>query len=475
MIEPDNYQAEREILASCFMGSAEELSRRLTPADFYTARHKELFSAIKILADRGDEVTAAGVLEVLKGNIMLAELAEIVKEYAPAGDRQNIRYLKENTCCRQVMSICRLFGERAEAKDYQDIETFMAEFEAAINSIKPGGMTDINTLLQSSLKRLEEFFDESVARDNGPLGHRLGPEFHTIEKRLDGIQQGLYLLSATPNTGKTSFLCNLSRSLIESNENLHIAFFSQDDHARKIYFRLLAGMSRLPINYVANLGPVLLNNEKLGKKQRGQHFQAVAEQKKRLDMLLARLHVFDSNDGSEIGFIQETSLALKQKYGSLAVVVDGLSKVQIRGFKGEATTRVGELSARLKKLSNEVNGPLITTAELRKQNGQGFPGLDDLRDSSQLGYDADVVMLVHNPWSAARGDSDKYRITKTQINGNSVDFISPILELNFAKNKISGFRGGVDLVLVPDLAIVNELQYWDELSQAERLFSGKGR
>lgn len=477
LTEPNNFQAEQEILASCLMDSdkAKEIVRQLTPADFYAARHKEILSAVKLLCNREDEPTVAAIYEVLKNHVQPSDLAEIMKNYLPVGDRQNIKILKDNTYLRQLMNAARLIYQRAEAKDYQDIEAFAAEAENALSSIKPSRITDINDLLQSSAKRLEEFFDESVAREYGPLGYRLGPEFHTIEKRLDGIQQGLYLLGGTPNTGKTSFLCNLSSSLVESNEPLHIAFFSMDDTSRKVYFRLLAGISRKPINYVANLGPVLLNNKNLDEKQRGQSFQKIVKQKKNLDKLLTRLHIFDSNDGTEIGFIDETSLALKRKYGHIAVIVDGLSKVQIKGFKADATAKAGELSARLKKLANEINGPLIATAELRKLNHPGPPGLDDLKDSVQWAYDADVCMLAHNPWSAARGDSDKYRTTKAQINGNSVDFVSPILELNFAKNKISGFRGGVDLVLVPDLAIVNELQYWDELNQAERLFSGEGR
>jgi len=471
--EPNNYQAEREILASCLMGQAEEASRQLTPADFYTARHRELFSAIKFLTDRGDEVTYAALLEIVK-NIQLSDLAEIMNERSFGNDRQNIKLLRDNTYLRQLMKVTRLIYERAEAKEYQDIETFATEVEAAISNIKPGAVADLNTLLLSSAKRLEDFFDDSVTRESGPLGYRLSSELYAIEKRLDGIQQGLYLLGGTPNTGKTTILCNLARSLIEANEHLHIAFFSQDDHARKIYFRLLAGMSQRPINYVANLGPLVLHNDNLHEPQRGIYFNHVVNVKKLMHkVVLPKLHIFDSSNGTDIGFIDETSRAINRKYGRVAVIVDGLSKVQIRGFKGDATAKTGELSAKLKQLSNEINSPVIVTAELRKLNHPGAPCIDDLRDSSQLAYDADVVVMAHSPWSATGGDSDKHRITKAQINGKMKDFISPILDLNFVKNKISGFRGCANLVLVPDLAIVTELEYFDQLSQAESLFGQK--
>lgn len=471
MIEPNNFQAEREILASSLMDTerAQEIARQLAPSDFFTSRNKEIFSAIKILIERGEEVTTAGVLEALSNKFKPSDLAEIVKDFTPSNDRSNIKILKDNTYLRQVMRVTRLIYDRSAAKEYKDIETFAVEVEAALLEIKPGGIVDINALLLSTVKRLEEFFDESIARESGPLGYKLGPEFHGIETRLDGLQQGLYLLGGTPNTGKTSFLVNLSRSLIIDNQSLHIAFFSQDDHARKVYFRLLAGMSRLPINYVANIGPRVLNNNNLTETQRVQYFQGIEKAKKSLDKILARLHIFDSSDGGDIGFIDETARALKRKYSRLVIIVDGLSKVQIKSFKGDATAKIGELSARLKRMANDNNSAVITTAELRKLNHQGPPIMDDLRDSSQLAYDADIIMLVHNPWSAGV-NSDKYRITTTEVNGKKVEFISPMLELNFAKNKLSGFRGNVDLVLVPDLAIVNELEYWDALERAEKAF-----
>lgn len=470
--EPSSHQAERELIASVLMDQerAKVLTRQVTPIDFYNSRHKEIFSAIKVLVDRGDEVTTAGVLEVLNNKLLPSDLAEIFKEYLPSNDRGNIKLLKDNTYLRQVMKIARLIYERAAAKDYQDIETFAGEIEASILSIKPGAIADINTLIESSTKRMEIFFEESVARESGPLGYKLGAEFQGIETKLDGLQQGMYLLGGTPNTGKTSFLVNIARFLVESNLNIHVVFFSQDDHARKIYFRLLAGLSRKPINYVANMGPRIFKNSNLTDKQRVSCFQEVEKAKKRLDEILSRLHIFDSSDCGEIGFIEETSRILKQKYGNLAIVVDGLSKVQVKGFKGDATTKTGELSAKLKGISNKISSPIITTAELRKLNHQGPPCMDDLRDSSQLAYDADVILLAHNPWSASGASSDKYRITRTNINGRMVEFISPILELNFAKNKLSGFRGSIDLALVPDLAIVTELDYMDELEKAEKLF-----
>jgi replicative DNA helicase len=473
LTEPSNYQAEREILASALIDTdrAKELTHQLTVSDFYSSRHKRVFSAISILVDKGEEATAAGVLEVLKDKLMPSDLVEITNSFMPSNDRANVKILKDNSYLRQIMKATRLLYERAASKDYQDIETFALEVESTLN-IKPGGIVDIDTLLQSSAERLEGFFDESMVRKAGPLGYRLGEEFRATETRLDGIQQGLYLLGGTPNTGKTSFLVSISRALIENNPDLHIAFFSEDDHSRKIYFRLLAGISRLPINYVASIGTKLLNSDTLTEKQKTEYFRVIEKAKKRLDAILTRLHIFDSNNGGEIGFIDETVRALKRKFGNLAVIVDGLSKVQIKGFKGEATARVGELSARLKRIANENNCPLLTTAELRKLNHQGAPVMDDLRDSSQLGYDADIIMLLHNPWSAAGTDSDMYRITTAEVNRKRVEFTSPILELNFSKNKLSGFRGTVDLVLVPDLAIVKELEYWDALAQAEKAFRG---
>lgn len=471
--EPDNFQAEREVLASCLMDQerAKEITRQLTPADFHAVQRREIFSAVKVLVDRGNEVTTAGVLEVLNNTILPTCLMEIIKEFIPFNDRTNIKILKDNTYLRQLMKTTRLIYDRATVKDYTDLEVFKAEVEKSISDLKSDSSVNINELLESSAKRAEEYFEESVARDEGPLGYGLGPEFKETEVKMDGLQQGMYLLGGPPNTGKTSFLTNLSWNSIENNQKLHVAFFSMDDHARKVYFRLLAGMSRKPINYVSNLGARLLKNAKLDKEQKAQCFKEIIEAKKRVDITLQRLHIFDIRDGGDIGFIDETVRMLKRKYKDLFVIIDGLSKVQIKGFKGDATARVGELSQNLKKITNENNIPLIATTELRKLNHQGPPCMDDLRDSSQLAYDADVVLLAHNPWSVV--GADEYRIGKAEVNGRMIEFISPKVVMNFAKNKLSGYRGNIDLILVPDLAIVTEENYFNELDKAEKLFEKK--
>jgi replicative DNA helicase len=72
----------------------------------------------------------------------------------------------------------------------------------------------------------------------------------------------------------------------------------------------------------------------------------------------------------------------------------------------------------------------MTTVELRKlENSSNRPGPEDMKDSVQLEYDADIVMLVHN---------DRQVNPDSNVTWDGGSTLMPYIELNICKNKSNG-------------------------------------
>ena len=99
---------------------------------------------------------------------------------------------------------------------------------------------------------------------------------------------------------------------------------------------------------------------------------------------------------------------------------------------------VSDQSERIKELTQINDLHLIMTVELRKLEGtESRPKLADMKDSVQLEYDADVVILVHNDHQV-KGDESPY-VWRGQADGSTVHM--PYIGARVEKNKITGRTG----------------------------------
>lgn len=305
--------------------------------------------------------------------------------------------------------------------------------------------TPVTSLLKRPLTRAREYFEQSQNRQ-GILGYQVG--YKELEQKMDGIQSGMYLVGAIANVGKTTWLVNLAKSLIQENRGLQVLFFSIDDHFRKIYFRLLAGESQLEINRVANIGQKVMRNQYLSDVEKESYVRRIGAARDRVDRLLESMVLMDETDGNTIEFIKETTEQIYMRNNKIVVMVDNFHKIRTPGIKGDARSRFTHLSEEMKALSNRYDLPLLMTVELRKLNHEGPPSPDDLKDTVDLHYDCDVAFMLHSE-SERKEDSTRLKI----IDGKRY----PIVDVYVQKNKQSDFKGKLEFVLIPEKALYYEL------------------
>ena len=98
---------------------------------------------------------------------------------------------------------------------------------------------------------------------------------------------------------------------------------------------------------------------------------------------------------------------------------------------------ISDTSSALKDLTVKYKVCIMASVELRKLSNEGDrPVRQDMNGSGKMDYDADVVALVHNDYQVNRETS----IYHTKIvKGKPI--VMPWIEVNIAKNKITGRTG----------------------------------
>jgi replicative DNA helicase len=120
---------------------------------------------------------------------------------------------------------------------------------------------------------------------------------------------------------------------------------------------------------------------------------------------------------------------------NIVVAVDGLKDINFVDMKLTENEKVDQASRFLKDISVELDIIVMSTMHLRKLNGNRRPTTEDLKDSNRLEYEADVIFLVYNDVSRNKDAAKIY--SRTGEDGPK----QPILELDWAKNKISSYKG----------------------------------
>jgi len=278
---------------------------------------------------------------------------------------------------------------------------------------------------------LRERFEIDDNRDpNKPLGFPL-TKFKELSEHTDGIQPGFYHLAAESNIGKTAVFTNLALDLLDTNPDLSVMYFSLDDSRRYTAYRFLSILSQLHINKIQKpqIDPANFN-------------KIVNARNKFLDLVDAgRLIVKDLGDITHIDQLQSIITGVND-LGKLVVFVDGLYNLEVTadGNQGIRIENI-ERAQKVKQIVDTYKIPFLSTGELRKkmknEGKKTKPTLHDLMETGKYAYNANVVWL---------------------LSSHIVDPLTNLdtLSLEFAKNKLSDFKGEQYLIFDRPTGTVRE-------------------
>ena len=217
-----------------------------------------------------------------------------------------------------------------------------------------------------------------------------------LDKVLSGglTRPELTIVGARPGRGKSAFLLSVALSAVKSGR--HVAYFSLEMSAEQLGQRALAGYSGVSVSrqkagrdalddadWAALAGAL----EALYADGAGSFLHLRSGPRLTVERLAAEAHNL-------------------QDRGSLdLVVVDYLQLLRTAERTRSDFERLGVVSRSLKELALNRDVPVLAAAQVRRQDVQGgslrAPSLDELRGSGDLEQDADTVLLLHAPQSAA--------------------------------------------------------------------------
>lgn len=329
----------------------------------------------------------------------------------------------------------------------EDIKELLnAEADYSIETVDELAGYNVATDFFNNMKRDVDKFNKYAWENK--TGYNT-PNFKSFTTNLEGWSAGFYLWAGASNHGKSAIMLNVMADLCSCEENkLFGIYFSLDDSKDRIIPRIVAMNECLPISVIAKPGRYkqmimdghkdsLLYKEYLEKREVGLN---------NLKNDSNKLVIFDS---LEVRTVDDIAEKCRQVYSyikaidpemNLVIGIDSLKDIEIDevygGNKLTANDKTDLVSKKIKDLSLELKAVIFASYHLRKLNGSRRPTIDDLKDSNVLEYELDACFIVYNDVSR-NGQSAKIFYKENEESTERL----PVLEVDWAKNKLSSYKG----------------------------------
>jgi DNA primase len=257
-------------------------------------------------------------------------------------------------------------------------------------------------------------------------------KFTKFEQMFDGIPftTCLTLVGGKPSTGKTTLLQALAVDIVETNEDAAVFFMSIDDTTELMTLKMLAQKTGFATSKIKQFNSLMSEEQSL-----------ISAGWNWLDTLSSRFIMVDANDGTSPEALEAHIEWFVKEFPDKKKVffLDNFHKLTFHNAK-EKRDSISILSEKVKELTRLHDLHIMMTTELRKlADNDSRPTPADLKDTVQLEYDADVIIMIHNDLLVRENTNIIWRGQY----GSEGERAMPYLETYVYKNKITGKTGGL--------------------------------
>lgn len=378
MIGLTSAEAERAYLGALLSGAAVDDTVR--GGDFAEPMHELVFDAIQRVAQTGSRPDMVNV-RVSIGQPFI-------------GQRDAGSYLHDLKMSCDVVANS---GEYAKLiADYADLRALdsvadrirqqTAREDATAMTVRDDARTALDRVAQRGRSRQRTWADVSskvidLIEHGGRQG--LSTPWPDLDRYIHGlVGSRVYLIAARPGEGKSL----MAQGLATRMANVHrqpVLFASLEMSEDDLGVRIIAAASQV------NLDDLQSGN--LSER----NWAKVAAGQASLDQM--PLIIDDASDQT-IGHIRSAAIDLHRTRGLGMVAIDYLQLMDTTDSRAPRETQVAAISRGVKKLSRELDVPVVALSQLNRQSLQRQdkrPNLGDLRESGSLEQDADVVVLMN--------------------------------------------------------------------------------
>ena len=272
------------------------------------------------------------------------------------------------------------------------------------------------------------------------------PNFPLFDKYMEGLESGLYMFAGESNHGKSRLVQNLLWDFIKNEENhLFGLYFTLDDTANEFIPHLIAMTQSIPIA-VGSKPQRFQDMVDMGDQNAPTYSSWLNKREAGLQELIDMKRRFKIYDGKTITCgedILETCIAVKAQIGiwdekaNIIVVIDSLSDITFRDKTFKTDKELNDhIAKQVKKWAVEIlDCPILGTLHLRKIDQNRRPTVADVKESGRYVYEASYLGLIYNDVSRNKQSA------KIALREEGSDELMPVIELDWAKNKKSSFKG----------------------------------
>jgi len=385
---PWSPEAEAAVIGGILLDprTLDEAADVVSPADFYRADHRLIFTAFLAMQDERRPLDLVTTSEWLEARGQLAEaggmayLATMARDTPSAANvRPYAQLVREHSIRRRLIAastdIARLANEEP------DMPAALDQAQALLSGIAERGSSRSEAVsIRDAIREFCDDLDTRYERGGDLAGEPMG--LADLDRALSGLQPGrLYVIAGRPGMGKSS-----------------LALQAGAEFAIRKRSVLVHTLEMPTIECVARLFSCL------GRVDHGalQDARLQDEDWPRVTSVVTLIAdqplYFDEGASLSIGDLRARARRHKRARGLDLLIVDHLGLLRGEGRTENRTQEVGTISRGLKRLAKELHIPVIALCQLNRgleSRTDKRPVMADLRESGDIEQDADVVLMVY--------------------------------------------------------------------------------
>lgn len=364
----------------------------LTSPDCFTEqRYRSIFAAAQELFHTDQPVDLINVTEQMRRDNTLVQsggeagVVGIMSNYAVSNIEQSALLLKQYWVKRRLHILAQQVSAQCQESG-SDVFAIMAQYRQEHEAIEREIERQREHSWTDTLKEIYQDI-ESLSENDSIPGISTG--LSAVDAATGGLLKSeLIILAARPGMGKTAMAVKWVVSALKAKKP--VAVFQLEMSHLQFGKRILALLSpHLHANQLYKHG--------LHKDAHWQQLQEVIDEAAPFP-----LHVVP-RPGMNIFDCMIEARRLHAKYNLELIVIDYLQLMagSAKQRSGNREQEISEVSRNLKKLSMELDIPVVALSQLSRsletRGGDKRPRLTDLRESGSIEQDADVVVFLYRP------------------------------------------------------------------------------
>ena len=418
---PHNKEAEQSILGALLSDVNYGLCRQaldlLTQESFYISSHAKIFSLIKAKAESKQVVDLINITEALEvsgdiefcgGFVYIAEL--IRNNISKSHILSYVELVNKYAATRSILKMSYQVIEQASNSSPSDLISFIDSSLKDIGSTQTGKSSfHISEFGENWLNAFEE------RGKQGGLITGLETGITDLDERLCGFdKESLIILAGRPSMGKT-LLAQTILDNVGGYQQKTCQFFSMEMSDKQVYERFVSKASNVCAQSIRSAKN--FSNEDWGRLNSGiQHVNK------------SKIYV-DVDPKLSVDQIRARVRRQISKHGSLGlIVIDYLGLMKLPKADRHDIA-IGEVTSALKNLAKEIQTPVLLLVQANRDLDKAKrPTMSNLKDSSSIEADADVVMFVHreevnNPDTELKGVTELIIAKDRHNDGNGTVYL----------------------------------------------------